>query len=98
MSPVGRRPERPEFVAQLTSGIPNYAERHRVKPGVTGWSQLLYPYGSDEEDAMRKLEFDLYYVEHAGIVLDLIILLQTVEVVLMGKGRDDDSGPLRRHA
>ena len=86
MSLVGPRPERPEFVAQLTSGIPYYAERHRVKPGVTGWAQLLYPYGSDEEDAKRKLEFDLYYVKHAGVVLDLIILLQTVEVVLMGKG------------
>lgn len=86
MSLVGPRPERPEFVEQLTTGIPYYAERHRVKPGVTGWAQLLYPYGSDEEDAKRKLEFDLYYVKHAGVVLDLIILLQTVEVVLLGKG------------
>jgi len=86
MSLVGPRPERPEFVEQLAAGIPFYAERHRVKPGVTGWAQLLYPYGSDEEDAKRKLEFDLYYVKHAGVVLDLIILLQTVEVVLLGKG------------
>ncbi|MGB5833306.1 MAG: TIGR03013 family XrtA/PEP-CTERM system glycosyltransferase [Thiohalocapsa sp.] len=86
MSLVGPRPERPEFVEQLTMGIPYYAERHRVKPGVTGWAQLLYPYGSDEEDAKHKLEFDLYYVKHAGIVLDLVILLQTVEVVLLGKG------------
>jgi sugar transferase (PEP-CTERM system associated) len=86
MSLVGPRPERPEFVERLIAGIPYYAERHRVKPGVTGWAQLLYPYGSDEEDAKRKLEFDLYYVKHAGIVLDLIILLQTVEVVLLGKG------------
>lgn len=86
MSLVGPRPERPEFVEQLATGIPYYAERHRVKPGVTGWAQLLYPYGSDEEDAKRKLEFDLYYVKHAGVVLDLIILLQTVEVVLLGKG------------
>ena len=86
MSLVGPRPERPEFVERLGAGIPYYSERQRVKPGVTGWAQLLYPYGSDEDDAKRKLEFDLYYVKHAGIVLDLIILLQTVEVVLLGKG------------
>jgi len=86
MSLVGPRPERPEFVERLKARIPYYSERHRVKPGVTGWAQLLYPYGSDEEDAKRKLEFDLYYVKHAGIVLDLVILLQTVEVVLLGKG------------
>jgi sugar transferase (PEP-CTERM system associated) len=86
MSLVGPRPERPEFVERLATGIPYYAERHRVKPGVTGWAQLMYPYGSDEEDAKRKLEFDLYYVKHAGVFLDLIILLQTVEVVLLGKG------------
>lgn len=86
MSLVGPRPERPEFVERLASGIPYYAERHRVKPGLTGWAQLLYPYGSDEEDAKRKLEYDLYYVKHAGIFLDLVILLQTVEVILLGKG------------
>jgi sugar transferase (PEP-CTERM system associated) len=86
MSLVGPRPERPEFVERLATGIPYYAERHRVKPGLTGWAQLLYPYGSDEEDAKRKLEFDLYYVKHAGVLLDLIILRQTVEVVLLGKG------------
>lgn len=86
MSLVGPRPERPEFVERLSATIPYYSERHRVKPGVTGWAQLLYPYGSTEEDARRKLEFDLYYVKHAGVVLDLVILLQTVEVVLLGKG------------
>jgi sugar transferase (PEP-CTERM system associated) len=86
MSLVGPRPERPEFVERLGAGIPYYSERHRVKPGVTGWAQLLYPYGSDEDDAARKLEFDLYYVKHAGIVLDMVILLQTVEVVVLGKG------------
>ena len=86
MSLVGPRPERPEFVERLGAAIPYYSERHRVKPGVTGWAQLLYPYGSDEADAKRKLEFDLYYVKHAGIVLDMIILLQTVEVVLLGQG------------
>ncbi len=86
MSLVGPRPERPEFVEKLTASIPYYSERHRVKPGVTGWAQLLSPYGSDEEGAKRKLEYDIYYVKHAGIVLDLVILLQTVEVVLFGKG------------
>jgi sugar transferase (PEP-CTERM system associated) len=86
MSLVGPRPERPEFVEKLSASIPYYSERHRVKPGVTGWAQLLYPYGSDEVDAKRKLEYDIYYVKHAGIVLDLVILLQTVEVVLFGKG------------
>jgi sugar transferase (PEP-CTERM system associated) len=86
MSLVGPRPERPEFVDQLGASIPYYSERHRVKPGVTGWAQLLYPYGSGEQDAKRKLEYDLYYVKHAGIVLDMVILLQTVEVVLLGKG------------
>jgi len=86
MSLVGPRPERPEFVQHLSAAIPYYCERHRVKPGVTGWAQLLYPYGSGDEDAKRKLEFDLYYVKHAGIILDLVIILQTVEVVVFGKG------------
>ncbi len=86
MSLVGPRPERPEFVDQLSKVIPFYGERHRVKPGVTGWAQMLYPYGASVEDAKHKLEYDLYYVKHAGVFLDLIILLQTVEVVLLGKG------------
>jgi len=86
MSLVGPRPERPEFVQRFAAGIPYYSERHRVKPGVTGWAQLLYSYGSDDEDARRKLEYDLYYVKHAGLMLDLVILLQTVEVVVFGKG------------
>lgn len=86
MSLVGPRPERPEFVQQLEKEIPFYAERHRVKPGLTGWAQLCYPYGADTEDARNKLEFDLYYVKNASVFLDLIILLETVEVVLWGKG------------
>ncbi len=86
MSLVGPRPERPEFVERLSRTIPYYNERHRVKPGVTGWAQMLYSYGASEEDAKRKLEYDLYYVKHGGLFLDLIILLQTVEVVLLGKG------------
>lgn len=86
MSLVGPRPERPEFVQKLSASIPFYGERHRLKPGVTGWAQLLFSYGSDEEDARRKLEYDLYYVKYAGLMLDLAILLQTVEVVIFGKG------------
>ena len=86
MSLVGPRPERPEFVEQLGKEIPFYNERHRVKPGLTGWAQLSYPYGATIEDARNKLEFDLYYVKNASAFLDLIILLETVEVVLWGKG------------
>jgi lipopolysaccharide/colanic/teichoic acid biosynthesis glycosyltransferase len=86
MSLVGPRPERPEFVEQLEREIPFYAERHRVKPGLTGWAQLSYSYGATVEDARSKLEFDLYYVKNASAFLDLIILLETVEVVLWGKG------------
>ncbi|MGB5254668.1 MAG: TIGR03013 family XrtA/PEP-CTERM system glycosyltransferase [Sedimenticolaceae bacterium] len=86
MSLVGPRPERPEFVDQLAKEIPFYNERHRVKPGLTGWAQLSYPYGATIEDARHKLEFDLYYVKNASAFLDLIILLETVEVVLWGKG------------
>jgi sugar transferase (PEP-CTERM system associated) len=83
---VGPRPERPEFVAELEAKIPYYAYRHSVKPGITGWAQICYPYGSSIEDARRKLEYDLYYVKHHNLLFDLTILVQTAEVVLMGKG------------
>lgn len=86
MSLVGPRPERPEFVKNLGAAIPFYIERHCVKPGLAGWAQLMYPYGSSIEDAKRKLEYDLYYVKHASVILDMVILLRTVEVVLLGKG------------
>jgi exopolysaccharide biosynthesis polyprenyl glycosylphosphotransferase len=86
MSLVGPRPERPEFVLDLEKNIPYYRERHRLKPGLTGWAQLRYQYGSTLNDAKQKLQYDLYYVKNASIFLDLIILLETVEVVLMGKG------------
>ncbi|MGH8262948.1 MAG: TIGR03013 family XrtA/PEP-CTERM system glycosyltransferase [Steroidobacterales bacterium] len=86
MSFVGPRPERPEFVASLSETIPYYRERHCVKPGITGWAQLCYPYGSSERDAMEKLQYDLYYVKNHSLVFDLMILLQTVEVVVLGKG------------
>jgi lipopolysaccharide/colanic/teichoic acid biosynthesis glycosyltransferase len=86
MSIVGPRPERPEFVERLSESIPYYAERHTVKPGITGWAQLRYAYGSSEEDAIEKLQFDLYYVKNHTLLLDLLIILQTAEVVLWGKG------------
>lgn len=83
---VGPRPERPQFVNELTQRIPHYAARHQVKPGIAGWAQLCYPYGSDEKDAEQKLQFDLYYVKNNSLFLDFLILVGTVEVVLMGKG------------
>ncbi len=86
MSIVGPRPERPQFVERLQDEIPYYAERHTVKPGVTGWAQLKYAYGSSTEDAKEKLQYDLYYVKNHSLLLDLMIILQTVEVVLWGKG------------
>lgn len=86
MSVVGPRPERPEFVAELAERIPYYIERHCVKPGITGWAQLCYPYGSSENDALEKLQYDLYYIKNNTLLFDLAILVQTVEVVLMGKG------------
>lgn len=86
MSLVGPRPERPAFVEELKQTIPYYAERHQVKPGVTGWAQVSYPYGASIDDARCKHEFDLYYVKNRSLFLDLFILLQTVEVVLLGKG------------
>jgi len=86
MSFVGPRPERPEFVVMLSEKIPYYSERHRVRPGITGWAQLLYPYGSSEKDALEKLQFDLYYVKNHSLFLDVMILLQTAEVVLFGRG------------
>jgi len=86
MSFIGPRPERPEFVEKFSVNIPYYSERNRVKPGITGWAQLCYPYGSSEEDALRKLEYDLYYVKNYSLFLDMLILLQTTEVILWGKG------------
>jgi sugar transferase (PEP-CTERM system associated) len=86
MSFVGPRPERPEFVVILSEKIAYYAERHHVKPGITGWAQLLYPYGSSEKDALEKLQYDLYYVKNHSIFLDFLIMLQTAEVVLFGRG------------
>lgn len=86
MSFVGPRPERPEFVEGFEERIPFYAERHRVKPGITGWAQLCYPYGANEEDTINKLSYDLYYVKNISLFLDLSIILGTVEVILWGRG------------
>lgn len=86
MSFVGPRPERPEFVEGLEKKIPYYGERHRVKPGLTGWAQISYQYGASDEDAFRKHQYDLYYVKNYSLLLDLLILVQTAEVVVMGKG------------
>jgi sugar transferase (PEP-CTERM system associated) len=86
MSFVGPRPERPPFVAMLTDQVPFYAVRHSVKPGITGWAQVRYSYGATVEQSVRKLEYDLYYVKNNTVFLDLLILLETVRVVLLGEG------------
>ncbi|MFT5900664.1 MAG: sugar transferase (PEP-CTERM system associated) [Glaciecola sp.] len=87
MSFIGPRPERPEFVQQLVKEVPYFNQRHNVKPGLAGWAQLNYPYGASVKDSLEKLKFDLYYVKHQSLLLDILILIRTVEVVLFGKGR-----------
>lgn len=86
MSFIGPRPERPQFVADLEQKIRYYNLRHCLKPGLAGWAQLRYPYGATEDDAAEKLKFDLYYVKNHNLLFDLLILIQTVEVVLFGRG------------
>ena len=86
MSMVGPRPERPEFVEHLKDEIPLYAERHRIKPGVTGWAQLCYPYGASIFDTKEKLQYDLYYLKNNSFFLDLLILLLTIEKMIVGQG------------
>lgn len=86
ISLVGPRPERPEFVGELEAKIPYYFVRHSVQPGITGWAQVNYRYGSSVEDAMHKLEYDLYYIKNMSILLDLKILLRTIGVVFLGEG------------
>jgi sugar transferase (PEP-CTERM system associated) len=86
MSLVGPRPERQVFVDELVKEIPYYNIRHGVKPGVTGWAQVCYPYGASKEDALRKLEYDLYYIKNISIALDLLVIFHTVKTVLFGKG------------
>ncbi len=86
MSFVGPRPERPEFVQLLGDEIPHYNDRHKVKPGITGWAQVEYEYGASVDDAREKLTYDLYYIKNFSIILDIIIILKTVRVTLFGVG------------
>lgn len=86
MSFIGPRPERPQFVADLATKIRYYNLRHCLKPGLAGWAQLRYPYGASDEDAAEKLKYDLYYVKNHNLLFDLLILIQTIEVVLFGRG------------
>ena len=86
MSFVGPRPERPVFVDKLTNVIPYYSLRHAVKPGITGWAQVCYPYGASEEDALRKLEYDLYYIKNMSFFIDILIVFRTVKTILFRKG------------
>ncbi len=87
MSFVGPRPERPEFTESFANSIPYYNQRNDVKPGLTGWAQLKYPYGENLKDAVEKLKFDLYYIKHRSFALDILILVRTSEIVLFGKGQ-----------
>jgi len=86
MSFIGPRPERPQFVLGFEQSIPHYSLRHTVKPGITGWAQICYPYGDTEEDTKNKLQYDLYYIKNYSLFLDMTILFQTVQVVLFGQG------------
>jgi lipopolysaccharide/colanic/teichoic acid biosynthesis glycosyltransferase len=86
MSFVGPRPERPFFVEQLAESVPYYRQRHTVKPGITGWAQVKYQYGSSIEDAREKLQYDLYYIKHLSILFDLTIVFDTVKVIVLGRG------------
>jgi len=86
MSFVGPRPERPFFVKELEKEVRYYSQRHVIKPGITGWAQIMYRYGASKEDALQKLKYDLYYIKHMSIVLDLMIIFETVKIVLLGKG------------
>jgi lipopolysaccharide/colanic/teichoic acid biosynthesis glycosyltransferase len=86
MSFVGPRPERPFFVEQFTKEIPYYAQRASVKPGITGWAQISYPYGATREDAVEKLRLDLYYIKNMSLFFDFLILLKTAKIAVLGQG------------
>jgi len=86
MSFVGPRPERPFFVEKLRKEIPFYDQRFSVRPGVTGWAQIKYPYGATNKDALEKLKYDLYYIKNLSLLYDLIIIFETIKVVVFGKG------------
>ena len=87
MSIIGPRPERPEFVGQLSLEMPFYETRHVIKPGLTGWAQVSYEYGSSKEDSLRKLQYDLYYIKHRSFVLDLNIIVKTLSTILFYRGQ-----------
>ena len=84
---VGPRPERPHFVSQLAEEIPYFEQRHLIAPGLTGWAQIKYPYGASIEDARQKLQYDLYYIKNQSLMLDAIILFETIKIILFGRGR-----------
>jgi sugar transferase (PEP-CTERM system associated) len=86
MSFVGPRPERPHFVAQLAEEIPFYEQRHLIAPGLTGWAQIKYPYGASIEDARQKLQYDLFYIKNQGLLLDAVIMFETIKIILFGRG------------
>jgi lipopolysaccharide/colanic/teichoic acid biosynthesis glycosyltransferase len=86
MSFVGPRPERPHFVAQLAQEIPYYEQRHLIAPGLTGWAQIKYTYGASIEDARQKLQYDLFYIKNYSLLLDAIILFETIKIILFGRG------------
>jgi exopolysaccharide biosynthesis polyprenyl glycosylphosphotransferase len=86
MSFVGPRPERPFFVAQLREKIPYYSLRFSVKPGITGWAQILHDYGDSEADALEKLQYELYYIKNVSVVFDVQIILETLKVIIFGRG------------
>jgi lipopolysaccharide/colanic/teichoic acid biosynthesis glycosyltransferase len=86
MSLVGPRPERPEFVQGLTKEIPFYGQRHVVKPGLTGWAQVRYSYGASVEDALEKLQYDLFYIKNMSVGLDLFIIFKTIQTVVLRRG------------
>ena len=86
MAFVGPRPERPEFVEWLAREIPFYDLRHMVRPGITGWAQIRYKYGASLEETKRKLEYDLYYVKHMSLGLDLLIMFDTIKTIALGRG------------
>ena len=86
MSLIGPRPERPAFVEQLTREIPFYGQRHVIKPGLTGWAQVRYSYGASVEDALEKMQYDLYYVKHMSLRFDALIALETVKTVVLRRG------------
>jgi lipopolysaccharide/colanic/teichoic acid biosynthesis glycosyltransferase len=86
MNFVGPRPEGPVFVEQLSRAIPYYPQRHLIKPGLTGWAQIKYPYGASVEDAIEKLRYDLYYIKNQSFLLDAVIVFETVKTVVFGRG------------